>query len=314
MELFNNIKEIKIPFPNAAITLGNFDGVHRGHRALLQKTIEKAKQINGTSVAVTFEPHPLKALGIKDIPIITAHDQKIELIAQSGVDVLVCIPFDKAFASISPLEFIDQILVKTMGMKAVIIGPDYTFGSRRQGNVELLETKGREFGYETIVLSWIRGNMEDSQRISSTQIRKLISEGKVKDVHQFLGRPHQIRGTVVHGRNRGGELLKTPTANIDPVHGLCPKPGVYAVTVKMDGKTFPGAANIGFSPTFADGQFTVEIHILDFDEDVYGKTIHVNMIERIRGEETFSNIEDLMEKISQDITITRRILQENGHT
>ncbi len=316
MKIFNTINEINSDIPISAVTMGNFDGVHKGHQALLRQTIDKAREMNAISVAVTFEPHPLRALGIKDIPLITRYDQKTELIAMSGIDVLVCIPFDKAFASTPPLDFIENILVQRLGMKAVIIGPDYTFGHKRQGNIELLEKEGHRLGYETIVSSWIRDKnlLKEAERISSTKIRDLVANGKVEEVIPLLGRKYQIRGKVIHGRQRGGPLLQVPTANIKLHDELCPRPGVYAVTVETEYGNFSGVANIGFSPTFGDGQFTVEVHILDFDRDIYGTRIRVNMVARLRDEKTFPDLDSLSEQIALDMETARRILDTNDHT
>ncbi len=316
MKIFNKISDINPNIPVAAVTIGNFDGVHKGHQTLLRQTINKAREIHGISVAITFEPHPLRALGLKDIPQITRYDQKVELIAMSGIDVLVCIPFDNAFAATPPLDFIENILVGKIGMKAVIIGPDYTFGHKRQGNIELLEKEGQRLGYETIVSSWIKDKdvHKEADRISSTKIRELVAQGKVEEVIPLLGRQYQIRGKVIHGRQRGGPLLQAPTANIKLYDELCPKPGVYAVTVETDYGNFSGVANIGFSPTFGDGQFTVEVHILDFDRNIYGTRIRVNMVARLRDEKTFPDLDSLSEQIFLDMEATRRILKNHDHT
>ena len=155
MELIENLDQINSPFKNAVITIGNFDGVHKGHQALLHQVMEKADEINGTSIAITFEPHPLRALGISSPPLITRHDQKTELIEKSGIDVLICIPFDKAFASITAHDFIEIILVNKIGMKGIIIGADYSFGKDRTGTIELLKSEGKRLGFETSVSPWI---------------------------------------------------------------------------------------------------------------------------------------------------------------
>ncbi|MCG8550853.1 MAG: bifunctional riboflavin kinase/FAD synthetase [Desulfobacterales bacterium] len=309
MELIEDLKQIKIPFKNAVVTIGNFDGVHKGHQALLSRVIERGAQAGGTSIAMTFEPHPLRALGLSSPPLITRRDQKIELIEASGIDVLLCLPFDKAFAQISAHEFIEDILIKKIGMKTIVIGPDYTFGKNRGGNIELLKAKGGELGFETIVSDWIKGDETDTERISSTRIRKLVMDGHVDRAKHFLGRFYQIRGKVIKGRKRGGSQLGFPTANIKLHDELCPKFGVYAITVETIHGSFKGVANIGFSPTFGDDMFTIEVHILDFKEDIYGSRIRVNMVERLRDEIKFANIEQLSDQIRKDIETAKEILK-----
>ncbi|HRF91513.1 MAG TPA: bifunctional riboflavin kinase/FAD synthetase, partial [Desulfobacter postgatei] len=307
MELIEDLNQIKAPFNNAVITIGNFDGVHKGHQALLNQVIETGRRIGGTCIAMTFEPHPLRALGISTPPLITRRDQKIELIKSSGIDVLICLPFDKAFAQISAQEFIEDILVKKIGMKTIVIGPDYSFGKNRGGNVALLKAKGGELGYETIVPDWIRDVETDTERISSTRIRELVMDGHVDRAKPYLGRFYQIRGKVIKGRKRGGSQLGFPTANIKLHDELCPKFGVYAVTVETIHGKFKGVANIGFSPTFGDGIFTIEVHIFDFKEDIYESRIRVNMVKRLRDEIKFSNIAQLSDQIRKDIEKAKEI-------
>jgi len=309
MELIEDLNQIKAPFNNAVVTIGNFDGVHKGHQALLNQVIERGAQAGGTCIAMTFEPHPLRALGLSSPPLITRRDQKIELIKSSGIDVLLCLPFDKAFAQISAQEFIEDILVKKIGMKTIVIGPDYTFGKDRVGNIELLKAKGGELGYETIVSNWIKDIETETERISSTRIRKLVIDGYVDRAKNYLGRFYQIRGKVITGRKRGGSQLGFPTANIKLHDELCPKFGVYAVTVETVHGHFKGVANIGFSPTFGDEMFTIEVHILDFNEDIYDSRIRVNMVERLRDEIKFSNIEQLSDQIRKDIEKAKEILK-----
>jgi riboflavin kinase/FMN adenylyltransferase len=312
MLLVESLDRISTPFQNAVVTIGNFDGVHKGHQALLKQVISKAKKMSGTSVALTFEPHPLRALGIDTPPVITRHDQKMELLDASGIDVVMCLPFDKAFAAIPAQEFIEKILVKKIGMKAIIIGPDYTFGKNRTGNIDLLREQGPILGFETIVADWIKDPASRTHRISSTRIRQIVMDGQVEQARQFLGRHYQIRGKVVKGRSRGGSQLGFPTANIKLHDELCPKFGVYAVTVETIHGKFMGVANIGYSPTFDDHIFTIEVHILNFDQDIYGTRIRVNMVARLRDEKKFADIRELSDQIRKDIDTAKEILLKNG--
>jgi riboflavin kinase/FMN adenylyltransferase len=314
MQLIEDLDLIKQPFTNAVITIGNFDGVHKGHQSLFQQVIDKAEELGGTSIAMTFEPHPLKALGISGPPLITRRDQKLELIEQCGLDVLLCIPFNMEFAAITANDFIEKILVNKIGIKAIIIGADYSFGKDRTGNTQLLKTRGRELGFETIVSAWTNDAETGLERISSTRIREIVMEGRVDQAMKYLGRHYQIRGKVIKGRERGGSQLGFPTANIKLYDELCPKLGVYAVSVETIKGNFMGVANIGFSPTFGDRMFTIEVHILDFDHDIYGTRIRVNMVQRLRDEKKFNNIHELSEQIKQDIKTAKDILNKNGHS
>ena len=314
MELVENIDRLDRPFKNAVITIGNFDGVHKGHQSLFTKVIEKAKEISGTSVAMTFDPHPLKALGISTPPLITRRDRKLELLEACGLDVLLCLPFNDAFAQISADDFIETLLVNKIGMKTIIIGADYSFGKNRAGNISLLKKRGKILDYETIVLPWINDIDSGNERISSTRIREIVMDGKVDKAVKFLGRHYQIRGKVIKGRKRGGSQLGFPTANIKLHDELCPKLGVYAVTVETIKGNFIGVANIGFSPTFGDQMFTIEVHILDFNDDIYESRIRVNMVKRLRDEKKFDSIEHLSNQIETDIQVARDILKKHGYS
>lgn len=310
MRYFDQLEKLEEPFQAAVVTIGNFDGVHLGHQSLFHQVIEKADAINGVSVVVTFHPHPIRVLTSNgNPPLITLKEQKKELIASAGVDALICIPFTQTFAQISAAAFVEDILIKRIGMKAIVVGKDYTFGRNREGNLELLQTYAQRFGFEVLVNDWIRPRFHDAaERISSTRIRELVSQGAIEKVRPLMGRYYQIRGVVAQGRNRGGKLLGFPTANINLTDELCPKMGVYAVTVELDNQKFKGVANIGYSPTFDDHIFTVEVHILDFKGDIYGRSIRVNFIQRIRDEKEFDGIEALAAQIQADIEAARQIL------
>ena len=309
MKIIDRLENISQPFKNAVITIGNFDGVHIGHQALFHEVIERAADIDGTSIAMTFEPHPLRVLQKNSLPpLITVYEQKNELIERTGIDVLICIPFTREFASLSAAAFIKDLLVAKIGMRVIVVGKDYTFGRNREGNLSVLKSYASELGYEVIVAEWIKAEREVADRISSTKIRELIMAGEVEPARKMLGRHYQIRGLVVKGRDRGGKLLGIPTANINLQDELCPKTGIYAVTVEYNQQLYKGVANIGYSPTFDDHQFTVEVHLLNFSENFYGQKIRVNFIQRIRNEKKFVGIADLKEQIHQDIKTAHKIL------
>lgn len=313
MQIINQLESITRPFTNAVITIGNFDGVHIGHQALFYEVIEKAHMLGGTSIAMTFEPHPLRLLRQNNRPpLITLLEQKVELIERSGIEVLVCVPFTRQFAAIPADRFVEELLVRKIGMKAIVVGEDYAFGKNRQGNIELLKSLAPRLGYEVLVTSMVRTVRGMSERISSTAIRELVLEGKVELACRKLGRRFQVRGTVVAGRDRGGRLLGVPTANLALEDELCPKSGIYAVTVEVRGRMHSGVANIGYSPTFDDRKFTVEVHILDFNESIYGEKIRVNFVRRLRDEIKFESIDALRRQIETDIDTARRVLSEGS--
>ena len=308
MKIFDHLDKIREPFKNAVITIGNFDGVHIGHQALFHEVIEKAETIDGTSIAMTFEPHPIRVLKQNGHPpLITLYEQKAELIERTGIDVLICVPFTEAFASLSADQFIRDLLIKKIGMKAIVVGEDYRFGKNREGNLDTMRSYGPDYGFKVIVADWIKASRGFAGRISSTKIRELVTDGHMTEAAKMLGRYYQIRGRVVTGRDRGGKLLGIPTANINLYDELCPKTGIYAVTVECRGNHHNGVANIGYSPTFEDHEFTVEVHILDFNDNIYGKKIRVNFIKRIRDEIKFSNISALIDQIKKDVAAAREI-------
>lgn len=307
MKIIEHIEDIEKPIKNAVVAIGNFDGVHIGHQALLHTAIEKAQTINGTSVAMTFDPHPMSVITTKDHPsLITPYEQKIELIARAGIQTLISVPFTRDFSATPAEQFINDILVERIGMKAIVVGKDYSFGQGRRGDVNMLQHMAQVLDYEVIVVDWIQPANGLTHRISSTRIRKLIMNGQMEEAAQILGRPYQIRGRVTAGRKRGGRLLGIPTANIIPQDALCPMQGIYAVTVEHGGKTLPGVANIGYSPTFDDHVFTIEVHILDFNKNMYDDRIRINFIKRLRDEIKFNGIEALAEQIRKDIQLTRQ--------
>jgi riboflavin kinase / FMN adenylyltransferase len=308
MKIIEHIEDIDKPFTNAVVTIGNFDGVHIGHQSLFHEVVLKAASIKGTSVAMTFDPHPLRVLTKhQHPPLITLNEQKKELIASTELDVLIVVPFTQEFATISARDFITELLVNRIGMKAIIVGPDYSFGKNREGDIGLLKELGHQQDFEVIISDWIKSTHRHEGRISSTRIRELVASGDIEKAQKLLGRNYQIRGTVVSGRNRGGKLLGFPTANLALQDELCPKTGIYAVTVEWEDQLYHGVANIGYSPTFDDHLFTVEVHILNFDQDLYDQKIKINFLKRIRDEIKFESFEALSDQIREDVRVTRQL-------
>ncbi|MCD6256056.1 MAG: bifunctional riboflavin kinase/FAD synthetase [Deltaproteobacteria bacterium] len=306
MKVISSLENIKEPFAYAVITVGNFDGVHIGHQGLLKEVKKRADKMSGTSIVLTFEPHPLKVLKEKKIPLITPFERKIELIEKLGIDVVICLPFTREFSKVSAREFVEEILLKKIGMKEIVVGYDYTFGHKREGNIDLLKKLGDELGFKVCILGPI---LVDNMIVSSTRIRNLIMEGELEKVKILLNRYYQVSGEVIAGHDRGGRLLGFPTANLKLVNEVFPKNGVYVVEVIYNNKVYGGVTNIGFKPTFGNDALSVETHILDFDQNIYGKKIKLNFIKRLRNEKKFSSIEALAAQIKRDIEEARKILQ-----
>ncbi len=308
MKIYRDLNEIKERFTNACVTIGNFDGVHLGHQLLFAEVAQRAYRCGGTSVAVTFDPHPLQVLRTEGIKLISTCDQKTELIGLSGIDVLVIIPFSVKFAGISADHFVDDILLGTIGVKELVVGYDYAFGKGRVGNIQFLEAQGREKGFSVTVVD---AHYEQDMLVSSTKIRELVADGRMADSKMLLGRYYQIRGEVQLGQQRGGKEIGFPTANLNmDEEDLIPKMGVYVCQVICEGKCYGGVLNIGTNPTFDEKQLVAETHIFDFDQDIYGKPIKVNLLRFLRSERKFSGIAELSSQITKDVIMAKAILIE----
>jgi riboflavin kinase/FMN adenylyltransferase len=308
MKIYRDLGEIKEPFTNACVTIGNFDGVHLGHQLLFGEVAQRAYRRKGVSVAVTFDPHPLQVLRPDGIKLISTCEQKTELIEHAGIDVLVIIPFSKKFAGISANHFVDKILCETIGVKELVVGYDYAFGKGRAGNIEFLKDQGAKKGFSVTV---VEAHWEKGMLVSSTKVRELVAEGRMADARTLLGRYYQIRGEVQFGQQRGGKEIGFPTANLNmDKEDLIPKMGVYVCQVICDGKCYGGVLNIGVNPTFSENKLVAETHIFDFDQDIYGKPIKVNLLRFLRSEQKFAGIKELSSQIAKDVNEAKTILVE----
>lgn len=304
MRVYENLSGLKDRYASITLALGNFDGIHLGHQRLIGEAVEIARGNNGIAAVLTFDPHPMQVLKPELAPpMLLDREAKRQKMAQLGVDVLLLCPFTREFARLSPEDFIKEILVKQLNITGIVVGYNYTFGHKGQGTPETLWKYAAEYGYDLHVIPPVKlGN----QVVSSTLIRSLLAEGNVTAARKFLGYYPFTEGTVVLG-DRRGNTLGFPTANIDCPEGLMvPANGVYSVKVELDGDTFLGVANVGTKPTFHQNNRTnIEVHLLDFCGDIYGKTIKINYLRRLRDERKFSSITDLVNQIQIDVHSAR---------
>lgn len=295
--------------PNSVISVGTFDGVHAGHRAIMDTVAEKAEKQGGRSVIVTFDPHPRNIInpGEEGIKLLTTLEERAEILEELGIDLMVVIPFDRDFSLLSSEEFVRDIIYDKIGVSEFVIGYDHQFGRNREGTIETIEKIGEELDFDTYVVS---KREVGAKTVSSTAIRNAISEeGNMRQAAEFLQRPYRLNGMVVHGDKRGKEI-GFPTANIKPEHNkkIIPKNGVYAVRLRINGDWYDGMMNIGTRPTFEGQTQTLEVHLFNFNEDIYGKEVQVRFYERIRDEKKFSGKEELVEQLGNDKKEVREIL------
>ncbi|MBN1615423.1 MAG: bifunctional riboflavin kinase/FAD synthetase [Deltaproteobacteria bacterium] len=307
MKIIKGIDRIPSELKNAVVTIGNFDGIHLGHRLIFEQVIAEARSQKVKAVVISFDPHPKMLLHPERKPfyLITSLEEKIRLLDEIGIDALILIPFSLEFSKTTAEAFVGGILWEKLHIRKIFIGHDYTFGRGKEGNEAFLVQQGKKLGFDVDVINafTINGGI-----VSSTRIRNAILDGDVKTADAMLGRPYNLSGPVVEGHRRGAGL-GFPTANIDPEKVLVPARGVYAVLAEVDGKRYQGVLNIGYNPTFADEKRSVEVHLLDFEGDLYGKTLEVLFVERIRDEVKFDGPDKLVAQIRQDIDKARIILK-----
>jgi riboflavin kinase/FMN adenylyltransferase len=305
MEIIRVREKIYQRFNRPAVALGNFDGVHLGHQKILKDTVETAHGKGGDAVVYTFDPHPRVVLNkASEIPRITTFKERAEILEHLGIDVLVLAEFTLHFAAQTADDFVRNILVEELGVADLFIGENYRFGKDRAGTPETLKHAAPELGFRLhVVSSVIRGN----DRVSSSRIRERLLRGEIREANELLGRLFTVEGKVMHGHHRGKDL-GFPTANIKPDPKLHPPDGVYAAYCRFGEQTLPAVMNIGRNPTFEDRRVSYEVHILDFDADLYGRVIKVYLVQRLRGEMKFNGPDELVAQIEQDISRCRGLL------
>lgn len=305
MKILQGLTHGKRVQERSVVTIGNFDGVHLGHREIFRLVVSRARELHGAATVLTFVPHPLKVLAPQRAPrLINTYAERERLIAASCIDTLVELPFDRLLAGMSAEDFVANILVASLDVRHLIVGYDYAFGRNRQGDSAFLQACGREFGFDVEILA---AQLRDDEVYSSTRIRELLSAGDVEQAVSLLGRHFSLEGEVIHGAGRG-RGLGFPTANLRSDKELLPAPGVYAVKVRRGAVLLDGVANLGHNPTFAGERLSVEVHLFDFHGDLYGECLRVYFLKRLRAEIRFPAVADLISAIGDDVAQAREIL------
>ena len=295
-------------FKHAVLTIGTFDGVHQGHKAILQKVAEHASAVNGESVLITFDPHPRKLLfPHQPLGIITPLAQKLQLIADAGIQHIVVVPFTKEFSQFSAREYIEEFLVKRFHPYSIVIGYDHRFGHDRKGDLSLLEQYATQYNYELLE---IPAQLIEDAAVSSTKIRHAINKGDMEYVNHMLGRNYSLTGIVVQG-NQLGRTLGYPTANLQPsdAEQIIPGIGIYAIYAIHDGIQYNAMLSIGYNPTVTDKkELRIEANIFDFDKDIYDQPLTIEFIKRLRGEEKFASLDALKDQLHKDKQDTLQVI------
>jgi riboflavin kinase/FMN adenylyltransferase len=309
MEMIRGLESLNKSYRNTVLTIGNFDGVHLGHQKIITTVLRRAKELKGTPMAITFDPHPMVVIAPeRKIKILTTLEEKAKLMEEMGIKVFLCIQFTKAFSNMHPDDFINDVLVKKINVREIIVGTNYAFGKNKKGTVELLRRRGKKHGFTVKV---IRNAKLHGDIVSSSKIRDLLARGTVFEASIFLGRAYSIEGSVIKGKGRGESLLNVPTANITTPVEIAPREGVYAVRVNYEGTIYEGVANIGKNPTFGNSDISYEVHLLNFSNNLLGKIIRIYFIDRIRNELLFPDALGLEKQIRTDIECAKELLSKN---
>ncbi|MCJ7545963.1 MAG: bifunctional riboflavin kinase/FAD synthetase [Deltaproteobacteria bacterium] len=307
MRIIDDLTFTREDFSSPVVTIGNYDGLHLGHQAIIQRVIGLARKDKGQAVVLTFEPHPVKFFRPElQIPLITPYRKKMILLTQFGVDITINLPFTKDIARMSAEEFIREIVQRRIAPRRIVVGFNFTFGKGRTGSPEELKKIGERLGFGVEIIPPFH---LDGEVVSSTRIRELIARGDIKEANRMLGSDFFMFGKVIHGHARG-KGLGFPTANLEISQDLYPNDGVYAANVIIDERRYAGVVNIGTNPTFGDEQLAVEVFLFDYQGDLYGKELQVALVDKLRDEQTFPSVDLLVHQIEQDIQRAKEILRE----
>lgn len=308
MQRWRGLEEVPEDWGRSVVTIGSFDGVHRGHQLIIGRAVERARALGLRCVVVTFDPHPSEVVRPgSHPPLLAPHHRRAELMGELGVDAVLVLPFTLAFSKLSPQDFVRQVLVQALHAAVVVEGPNFRFGHRASGNVQLLAELGAESGFEVELLDLtVTGSIGDGAPFSSTLTRRLVAEGDVAGAAEVLGRPHRVEGTVVRGAQRGREL-GYPTANVETLpHTAIPADGVYAGWLTAADERMPAAISVGTNPTFDGTTRTVEAYAIDrVGLDLYGLHVSVDFLAFLRGMEKFDSIDALLDRMADDVKQAR---------
>ncbi|MEO3845881.1 MULTISPECIES: bifunctional riboflavin kinase/FAD synthetase [unclassified Streptomyces] len=310
MQRWRGLEDIPEGWGRSVVTIGSFDGVHRGHQLIIGRTVERARELGVQSVVVTFDPHPTEVVRPgSHPPLLAAHHRRAELMADLGVDALLILPFTAEFSKLAPADFVVKVLVDKLHARAVVEGPNFRFGHKAAGDVTFLASLGETYDYTVDVVDLqVSGAAGGGEPFSSTLARRLIAEGDVTGAAEVLGRPHRVEGVVVRGAQRGREL-GFPTANLETLpHTAVPADGVYAGWLEAAGERLPAAISVGTNPQFDGTERTVEAYALDRDDlDLYGLHVAVDFLAFVRGQERFDTVEDLKAQMRRDVDACREL-------
>ena len=304
MQIIDDLNHLPPGLPYPVATIGVFDGLHLGHQAIVTRVVQRAREVDGTGILLTFSPHPQKIISPADAPsLLQLPAQKHRLLRELGLDILVRFPFSRQVSRFSPERFVRDVL-GSRGVKEIHVGSNFRFGYGRAGDFKTLESLGRRFGFEVFAIDSVRFR---GQRVSSTVVRKLLGQGRVALCRRLLNRPYQILGTVVRGSGRGADL-GFPTANLQPASELIPATGVYVTRATVNGAVFVGATNVGYRPTLGEpaDKPVVETYLLDADCDLYGEFMALDFWYRLRSERRFSNLDALKRQLGSDVRLARK--------
>lgn len=307
VERWRGLSSVPPDWGRCVVTIGVFDGVHRGHQVIIGRAVARAREANQPALLLTFDPHPSEVVRPgSHPPVLTGTSRKAELVGELGVDVLCVLPFTLDFSRLTPAEFVHEVLVEHLHASAVVVGENFRFGAKAAGDVAELTRLGQSFGFATEGVGLVG---DDGTRLSSTAVRALVAAGEVVAAAEALGRPHRVSGIVVRGDGRG-RRIGYPTANLQPIpHAAIPADGIYAGRlVRSSGQALPTAISVGTNPTFAGTERRVEGYVLDFSGDLYGEPVAVDFLHRLRGQIRYPALEPLLAQMARDVAETRRLL------
>ena len=307
--LYRELNELPDGFLAGCLTIGNFDGVHVGHRAIVERVVARAREMGGPPVVFSFDPHPVQLLRPQAAPIpLTTTARKAELLFDLGIEVLVAFPTDRAFLALTADEYFSQIVCRRLRARALVEGPNFSFGKDRRGDVRVLRRLCDE---HALALDIVDPIQRGDRFVSSSRVRQALRDGEIAEANAMLTRAYQLRGTVAPGARRG-RSIGFPTANLTEVPTLVPALGVYAGIAHCRARAYPAAINVGPNPTFGEQGSKLEVHVLDFDGSIYGEELAVDFLERLRDIQTFSSVSSLQDQLRDDVQATRAIVARAG--